>query len=127
MFWLTLLACVYVNFVMFYICRTVERFFTNNLVTRIRLNEISNDIQRKMCLKKLIEAQKYERCLNKFKKVYNMKEGDEPENFIDKKMKDYVDKFKMTRNDDLLLIRKVNEHAKRKSYKQMQIRKKSNV
>ena len=126
-FWVTCFSCVYVNFVMFYICRTVERFFTNNLATRVRLNKVGVDIERKFLLKKLIEAQKYERCLNKFKRIYNMKEEDEPENYVDRKIKECVDKFKLTRNEDLLFMKKVNEHAKRNSYKQMQKRKKSNV
>ena len=105
----------------------MERFFTNNLATRVRLNEVGVDIERKFLLKKLLEAQKYERCLNKFKRIYNMKEEDEPENYVDRKIKECVDKFKLTRNEDLLFMKKVNEHAKRNSYKQMQKRKKSNV
>lgn len=128
-FWLNLFLSIYINIIVFYICKTVERFFTNNLVTRVRLNDIKNDIQKKMCIKKLIEAHKYERCLNKFKKVYNMeKKIDEPENYVDKKIKDYVEKFKTARNEneDALLIRKVNNHAKRQAYKLGHITKKSN-
>ena len=56
-----------------------------------------------------------------------MKEEDEPEKYVERKIKECVDKFKLTRNEDLLFMKKVNEHAKRNSYKQMQKRKKSNV
>ena len=126
-FWLNLFLSIYINIIVFYICKTVERFFTNNLVTRVRLNDIKNDIQKKMCIKKLIEAHKYERCLNKFKKVYNMEKKIDEENYVDKKIKDYVEKFKTARNEneDALLIRKVNNHAKRQAYKLGHITKKS--
>ena len=113
-FWLILLASIMFNIMLFYIVRSFERFFTNNIVTRVRTNDIEMDIQKKICLKKLIEAQKYERCLNKFKKVYKMDNNLEAENYVDKKIKDYVDKFKSAREakEGDVLIRKVNEHGK---------------
>ncbi len=55
-----------------------------------------------------------EECWNKFKKVYKMDNNLEAENYVDKKIKDYVDKFKSAREakEGDVLIRKVNEHGK---------------
>ena len=115
-FWLVLIVSVYGNYLLFYIARTFQRFIPGNIVSRVRMNDIANDIKQISCLKKYIEAQKYERCVHKFKKVYKKRfMENESENYVDKKIREFVEQFKTNRllKEERTLFKQVKEHSQR--------------
>ena len=128
-FWLVLIVSVYGNYLLFYIARSFQRFIPGNIVSRVRMDEIENDIKQISCLKKFIEAQKYERCVHKFKKVYKKRfMENESENYVDKKIREFVEQFKTNRllKEERTLFKQVKEHSKRNSLKKLTNKQKSN-
>ena len=122
-FWLILFVSVYGNYLLFYIARTVQRFLPGSVVSRVRMDDIANDIKKISYLKKIVEAQKYERCVHKFKKAYKKKfMENESENYVDKKIREFVEQFKNKRlyNEEGTLFKKVKEHYKKSSSKKIQ-------
>ena len=122
-FWLIMFVSVYGNYLLFYIARTVQRFLPGSVVSRVRMDDIANDIKKISYLKKIVEAQKYERCVTKFKKAYKKKFMEhESENYVDKKIREFVEEFKNKRlyNEEGTLFKKVKEHYKKSSSKKIQ-------
>jgi hypothetical protein len=122
-FWLIMFVSVYGNYLLFYIARTVQRFLPGTVVSRVRMDDIANDIKKISYLKKIVEAQKYERCVTKCKKAYKKKFMEhESENYVDKKIREFVEEFKNKRlyNEEGTLFKKVKEHYKKSSSKKIQ-------
>ena len=122
-FWLILFVSVYGNYLLFYLARTAQRFLPGTVVSRVRMDEIANDIKKISYMKKIVQAQKYERCVNKFKKAYKKKfMENESENYVDKKIREFVEQFKNVRlyNEEGTLFKKVKEHYRKSSSKKIQ-------
>lgn len=66
------------------------------------------DIKKNLYRKKIIETRKYSHFVERFKKIFNKKVY-EPENYLDKKLKECVDDFKSTQYSKMNKIENDNK------------------
>lgn len=95
-FWLTLISTCIIALTPFFILRILQSRLGSKTINSVQRKDFYKRLQLKKYYKFIEEINRYERSINKFRRL--LKKGDfEPENLGDKKMKDLVENYKKSK------------------------------
>lgn len=99
-FWFTLIITIIIALVPVIISKKVDNLFLNNIINNLRNGNYEEDCLKKIYTKKIEHMSRCTRSIFKFKKFLHQKKEYEPDNYVDKKMKDFVEMYKNNRKSE---------------------------
>jgi len=100
-FWFTLIITTSIALIPVILSRKVDNLFLNNIINNLRNGNFEEDCLKKIYTKKIEHMTRCTRSIIKFKKFLNDQRNYEPDNYVDKKMKDFVELYKNNRKSNV--------------------------
>lgn len=96
-FWLIVTITSAIGGIPYKLLRRYERLFSDDIINNLRQKKFDQDYAKLYYTKKIEQINRYTRSIAKFKKILKSDNNYEPQNFADKKLKDFVDNFRQTK------------------------------
>jgi len=103
-FWFTLVITCAIALTPVIISRKVDNLFLNTIINNLRNGNIEDDSLKKIYTKKIEHMSRCTRSVFKFKKFLNEKREFEPDNYVDKKMMEFVELYKSNKKSEKNLL-----------------------